>query len=164
MPQVTLEPWTNGDLLLLTRLQGDPEMMRHLGGPESDEKIADRLGRYTRSWTPDGRMFKVLCDGEPAGSVGYWQRTWQGEDVYEFGWMVLPEFQGRGVAGKATKLALESARQDAKHQSVHAFPSVENAASNRLCEKLGFEFRGEHDFEYPPGHSMKCNDWMWELS
>jgi RimJ/RimL family protein N-acetyltransferase len=31
------------------------------------------------------------------GSVGYWQREWHGEEIYEIGWMVVPEFQGRGT-------------------------------------------------------------------
>ena len=39
---VHLEPWTAGDLALLDA----PEMMEHLGGPESPEKLADRQRRY----------------------------------------------------------------------------------------------------------------------
>jgi RimJ/RimL family protein N-acetyltransferase len=164
MPQITIEPWIESDLQLLTRIQGDPDMTRHLGGPETDEKIADRLQRYIASWAPEGRMFKVLCDGEPAGAVGYWERAWQGEDVYEMGWSVLPDFQSRGVATRATELAIERVREDAKHTAIHAFPSIQNEPSNRLCEKLGFTLEGEHDFEYPPGHWMKCNDWSLQLT
>lgn len=33
---VRLEPWGEGDLALLKKLMGDPEMTRHLGGPESE--------------------------------------------------------------------------------------------------------------------------------
>jgi len=164
MTQITIEPWTNNDLALLTRIQGDPDMTRHLGGPETDEKIAGRLRRYIRAWSPDGRMFKVLCDGEPAGSVGYWERTWQDDTVYEIGWMIVPEFQGRGVAMRAAELAIERAWEDAKHSEVHAFPSVENTPSNRLCEKVGFRLAGQYDFEYPPGHWMRCNDWSLQLT
>ncbi len=49
-------------------------------------------------------------------------------------------------------------------EKLHAFPSVENAPSNAICPKLGFELLGEHDFEYPPGHPMRCNDWRLDLS
>jgi len=164
MPHITIEPWTKSDLPLLTRIQGDAEMTRHLGGPETDAKIADRLRRYAGLWAPDGRMFKILCDGEPAGSVGYWERTWQDKTVYEMGWSVLPEFQGHGIATRATMLAIERAAEDGLHKEIHAFPSVENEPSNRLCEKLGFSLHGEHDFEYPPGHWMKCNDWSLQLT
>jgi RimJ/RimL family protein N-acetyltransferase len=163
MPQIRLEPWTTNDLALLRRIQADPEMTKHLGGPEPDEKIVSRLSRYVTYQTPESRMFKIVIDDQPAGAVGYWDKTWQDEEVYEAGWNVLPEFQGRGIAMRATNLAIERARQEDRHTSMHAFPSVENTPSNRLCEKLGFTLKGEHDFEYPPGHWMKCNDWRLEL-
>ena len=163
IPQIAINSWTEDDLPLLRRIQGDADMTRHLGGPESDAKIADRLQRYIRLWAPDGRMFKVVYDGNPAGSVGYWERTWQGKTIYEMGWSVLPEFQGHGIATRATELAIERAKQDGLQKEIHAFPSTQNEPSNRLCRKLGFTLEGEHDFEYPPGHSMRCNDWAFEL-
>jgi RimJ/RimL family protein N-acetyltransferase len=112
---------------------------------------------------PESRMFEIIVSGEPAGSVGYWDKTWQEEGIYEVGWGVIPEFQGRGIALRATELAIERAKKEARHNSIHAFPSVDNAASNRLCEKLGFTLLGNHDFEYPPGHQMRCNDWKLDL-
>src|SRR5581483_11371528 len=107
-----------------------------------------------------GRMFKIVDEetGEAAGSVGYWLREWRGEEIYETGWLVLPEFQGRGIAAAATALALEQARLDGA-RTIHAFPGVENAPSNAICRKLGFELLKELEFEYPPGSTMRCNDW-----
>ena len=79
------------------------------------------------------------------------------------GWFVIPEYQGRGVASAATSLAIDRMRAERKHESVHAFPSIENDASNALCKKLGFTFVKEVDFEYPPGHYMRANDWRLDL-
>ena len=59
-------------------------------------------------------------------------------------------------------LLLDVIREDAR-RPVHAFPSVDNAASNAVCRKLGFEFLGAFDFEYPPGNPLRCNDWRLEL-
>jgi RimJ/RimL family protein N-acetyltransferase len=163
---VRLEAWAEGDLPLLRRLLGDPAMTEHLGGPESEEKLRERQGRYERiADAGTGRMFKIVdeASGEPTGSVGYWEKDWQGETVYETGWSVLPEFQGRGIAGEATRQAIEAARAEGKHRYLHAFPSVENGPSNAICRKLGFELLGEHEFEYPPGHELRCNDWRLDL-
>ena len=96
-----LEPWGGDDLPLLTSLLGDPEMTKHLGGPESPEKMVERQLKYERlAETGGGRMFKIIDEetSEAAGSVGYWDKTWTDEEVYETGWMVLPAFQGRGIA------------------------------------------------------------------
>jgi RimJ/RimL family protein N-acetyltransferase len=164
---VRIEAWGKGDLPLLEQLMGDPAMMEHLGGPESAEKIVDRQGRYERlAESGKGRMFKIVDEpsGEAAGSVGYWEREWRGEQVYEIGWAVLPAFQGRGFASQATARALDVARSDGKYRFVHAFPSVENAPSNAICRKLGFAFLEECEFEYPKGSFMQCNDWRFDLA
>ena len=144
---------------------GDPVMTEHLGGPESAEKIAERHARYQRAVGPASRMFKIVDEatGEAAGSVGYWEREWRGEQVYETGWSVLPAFQGRGIAAAATALAIDAARAERKHRFLHAYPSVDNAPSNAICRKLGFTLLGEAEFEYPKGSFMTCNDWRLDL-
>jgi RimJ/RimL family protein N-acetyltransferase len=159
---VGLVPWGEGDLVLLERLVGDPEMMEHLGGPESPEKIAARQARYERA---DSGMFKIVDEatGEGVGSVGYWDRRWRGAQVYEIGWSVIPAFQGRGIAGSATVQVIAMARSERRHPFLHAFPSVENAASNAICRKLGFTLLGECELEYPPGRLMRCSDWRLRL-
>jgi RimJ/RimL family protein N-acetyltransferase len=162
---VRIEPWGEGDLPLLEKLNA-PELMEHLGGPESDEQIAERHSRYVRlADSEKDRMFKIVLEAtsEAVGSVGYWERTWRGEQVYETGWGVLPAFQGRGIASAATGLAIAMARLDGKHRFVHAFPSVENLPSNGICRKLGFTLVAACEFEYPPGSFMHCNDWRLDL-
>jgi RimJ/RimL family protein N-acetyltransferase len=163
--QVDIEPWGPEDLPLLRRLLGDPEMMHHLGGPESEAKIAERQLRYERSISDGNRMFKIVCgpEREPVGSVGYWTRHWRETQVLETGWSVLPAFQGRGIASAGTAQAIALARGERAHRYVHAFPSVGNAASNAICRKLGFELLGECELEYPPGNPMRCNDWRLDL-
>jgi RimJ/RimL family protein N-acetyltransferase len=160
--RVRLEPWGRDDLPLLERLLGDPAMMAHLGGPESPAKIAERQKRYVE---PASRMFKIVdsASGEAVGSVGYWPRPWRDAEVLEMGWSVLPRFQGRGIAGSAAAQAIALAREEQTRRFVHAFPSVDHAASNAICRKLGFTLVEECDFEYPPGNKMRSNDWRLDL-
>jgi RimJ/RimL family protein N-acetyltransferase len=161
---VTLEPWGSDDLPLLERLMGDPLMTEHLGGPESPDKLRERQGRYERLEGGD-RMFRIvdLTSGDAVGSVGFWTKDWRGEQVYEIGWMVLPEFQGRGIAAAAAAQAIELAKRDHKHRFMHAFPNVGNEPSNAICRKLGFELLDAREFEFPKGHFMSCNDWRLDL-
>ena len=157
---VELEPWGPGDLALLQRLLGDPAMMEHLGGPESPEKIGERQQRYEA----DPGCLKIVAGGKELGWVGYWEREWRGGQVYEIGWSVLPQAQGRGIATEATRLAIEAARATGRHRWLHAFPGVDNPASNAICRKLGFTLLEARDFEYPPGTVMRCNDWRLDLA
>jgi RimJ/RimL family protein N-acetyltransferase len=164
--RVEIHPYSEGDLGLLHAINA-PEMTEYLGGPESDDQILARHKRYLQgAEAGTARMFQILLlpGGHPAGTVGFWDKAWQGETVYETGWSVLPQFQGLGVATSATQAVVAAARAELKHRFIHAFPSVANAASNAICRKVGFTFRGEYDFEYPPGHLMRCNDWSLDLT
>ena len=75
--------------------------------------------------------------------------------------MVVPEFQGRGMAVAAIAQAIELAKRDDTHRFMHAFPNVDNAPSNAICRKLGFELLEACEFEFPTGHVMTCNDCAW---
>jgi RimJ/RimL family protein N-acetyltransferase len=157
---VSLEPWGEGELQLLEQLLGDPEMTKHVGGPESAQKLAERQARYQ---VRGSRQYKIVVDGEGAGWVGYWEREWQGQQVFETGWSVVPRLQGRGVATAATRQLIDIAGAERTLRFMHAYPSVENAPSNAICRKLGFELLGDYEFEYPKGNLMRCNDWRFDL-
>ena len=164
--EVGLREWAPDDLWLMERLLGDPHMTEHLGGPESPKRLQERLDDYQRTDQPDsGRMSVIIVGtaGDAAGSIGYWALDWRGERVWEAGWQVLPEFQGRGIATAAVGRVIAQAAAHARHRWMHAFPAVGNAPSNAVCRKTGFTNLGPCDFEYPAGHQMRCNDWTIAL-
>ena len=143
---------------------GDPRMTEYLGGPESQEKLRDRQHRYEHL-EGGNRMFRIvdLASGAGVGSVGFWTSEWDDVEVYEIGWSVVPEFQGRGIAGAATAQAIELARRDALHRFMHAYPHVDNGPSNAICRKLGFELLGAAEVEFPKGHLMPANNGRLDL-
>ena len=163
--EVRIAPWDSSGLEVLQRVN-TPQMKKHLGGPETDEQVLARHRRYLDiTATGRGSMFVVvLLPGKVAvGTIGYWERVWQGEQVYETGWSVLPEFQGRGIAVAAATAAIARARSERRHRHLHAFPSVDNPASNAICGRVGFSLVGACDFEYPAGRMMRSNDWCLDL-
>ncbi len=161
---IRLEVWRQADFSLL-RQANTPEMTAHLGGPETEDKLLDRHRRYLQRGDPGaGQMFAIVVeDSQRAGIIGYWERTWHDELVYETGWNIAPAFQGRGIATAAARAIAERARVQQRHKFLHAFPAVDHPASNAICRKAGFSLCGETDFEYPPGTIMRCNDWRLEL-
>ena len=91
MNAIQLQPWAEEDLSLLEKLLGDPEMMTHLGGPETPEQILHRHQRYLHL-PEDGtdHMFRIVWgpQREGVGNVGYWRKTWRDQAVYEIGWLI----------------------------------------------------------------------------
>lgn len=163
---VTLRRWGEGDLAILER-SNTPEMTRFLGGPESEEALANRQARFLRLWREgEARMFAVESAGEAeaVGSIGYWKKSWQGDDVYETGWSIATPYQGRGLATLALRACVADAAQQGDRRWLLAFPRTDNAASNALCRAAGFTLRGEEDFEYPKGTAIRSNVWAYDLA
>jgi RimJ/RimL family protein N-acetyltransferase len=79
----------------------------------------------------------------------------------EIGWMVLPEFQGRGIATTAVRMLLALAGEQERWGLVHAFPAVTNAPSNAVCRSagFGFGFAGEQDTTFA-GRVFRTNHWV----
>jgi RimJ/RimL family protein N-acetyltransferase len=157
---VSIEPWSAADRPLLDALLGVPEMMEYLGGPESKDKLDERQARYVNN----PRSLRIVVDGEGVGWLGYWDHEEaDGSLAWETGWSVRREYQGRGIATAAMRLAFEQMRHDGNRRYVHATTTVDNAPSNALCRKLGFELVGPIDYEYPPGNAVHGNDWRFDL-
>jgi len=166
---VELRPWGADDLAVLER-SNSPEMMVFLGGPESADKLADRHARYLRYWqTGEACMFRIVTTGNPGGVgvMGFWQTTWKGREVYEAGWSIESMHQGKGIAARALTTLLEFAADYAPAHGARellvAFPRVDNARSNALCERAGLLWEGEDDFEYPKGNPIRVNVWVARL-
>lgn len=150
------------DLDLRVRIESDPIMMAELGGPISRERIRqahykslDAINEGTCWW------FKIIPDdvAAPGGLIGIWRSSWHGLSINEMGWMVLPEFQGRGLASRAGHEILLRAREERKFEVVHAFPGVGNISSNKICENLGFSLIDQCDIDYQD-RSLPANHWQ----
>jgi RimJ/RimL family protein N-acetyltransferase len=157
---------TMDDLPMYERSLTDPDMMAELGGPLPKEGLSEKLRGIVDDVEKGTVWFSVIVpDGEAgagAGSVCIWDHDWNGENITEIGWMVLPEFQGRGLATEAVRSILRKARSEKRWEVIHAFPGVTNAPSNAICRKTGFSNIGEVDLE-GWGGVLRCSQWRIDL-
>ena len=105
-----------------------------------------------------------MASGAAVGSVGFWTKEWRDERVYEIGWMVVPEFQGRRIATALAESGVNSlvARRMVKKQQMqwskrgaHLLLQVRAAVLNGdLRERLMYE---------PPKHAHRSRiAWLFE--
>ena len=137
-----LVPLTAEDEDLTVRLECDPEMMLHIGGPrpEADVRTAHKR-RLALMEQGEARMYTIVAEDSDAvlGTIGIWEIDWKGPQTYEMGWFVLPEYQGKGVATEAARLIILEARSNPEVRYIHAYPTVSNATSNTIARKIGME-------------------------
>jgi RimJ/RimL family protein N-acetyltransferase len=157
---VELVDYTDADLALSIELEADPQVMTELGGPRPVESI-ERVHPRRVMPTADGGMYlKVMPDGsdEAAGTIGVWWSEWNGEELWELGWMLRPRYHGRGMGSEALGMLIDRIRPEPRFDVVHAFPGVTNAPSNGLCRKFGFELLGSGEVEFA-GRPLTVNHW-----
>ncbi|RCW81908.1 GNAT family N-acetyltransferase [Phyllobacterium bourgognense] len=159
---LVLKSWTTEGFEIL-RQNNTPDQTLYIGGPESEEKLADRQRRYMQNSPGITSMQMIEFGGVLVGSIGYWETVWNNMEVYETGWAIVPEFRGRGIARGALVALVEHLRPIARHSKLQAYPSIDNIASNALCRRCGFKFLGEYKVEYPPGRFFRGNAWELEL-
>lgn len=161
-PDVELQPVTEADEWLTVKLETDPRVMAELGGAWTDEQARATHARRLRTVRETGSWwFKIVrrADDAPVGSIVLWDSEWDGQPVSEAGWMVLPEEQGKGHASAGLRLLLERAGETDRWGDIHASPGAENAPSNALCRKFGFEQLGSNEVDYG-GRTLRVNHWV----
>ncbi|RLK25016.1 RimJ/RimL family protein N-acetyltransferase [Micromonospora sp. M71_S20] len=151
-----------GDLDAYVRMRCDPAVMAELGGPQPRERVAAQLRRDLETVRDGSAWIKMIVPGgsaQVAGTVTLYSHG----GVSEIGWMVVPEFQGRGLAGRAVRAVLALARTDGRWSRIHAFPATTNAASNAICRSVGFALVGEEQREFA-GRLFRTNHWVVDPS
>ncbi len=153
-----------GDVGAYVRMRCDPVMMAELGGPVPREGIAAKVARDVQQAASDAAWIKMIIPDESApemvaGTVALWSHEDRGSPISEIGWMVLPEFQGRGIATAAVLILLALAREQDRWGLVHAFPVITNAPSNAVCRSAGFRFVEERETSFA-GRMFHTNHWV----
>ena len=158
-----LRPITMDDLPLYEACLTDPRMMSELGGPLDPAILPDKL-RSIVDEVEDGTVwfFVIVVDGRGVGTVCVWDAGEDGEIAPEIGWMVLPEYQGRGLASAAVADVVRRAREERRWGTIYAHPGVTNGASNAICRKAGFERIGERDVAFMD-RTLRTARWRIEV-
>ena len=71
------------------------------------------------------------------GFIGHYKIQWENFRS-EIGYMLLPEYQGKGIVSEAVQLVIEYGFKEMKMHSLEAVIDPENIASARVLEKNNF--------------------------
>jgi RimJ/RimL family protein N-acetyltransferase len=144
---VTLRPWTERDVPAITAACRDDEIASWLDQVPQPYGQADArayVAMTRRGWKESTHAAFAVTDastGDVIGSIGvHWLDPEQ--RVAEVGYWVAHEARGRGVATRATRLAARWAIGQCGMKRVQLRADTQNAASQRVAERAGFQREG----------------------
>lgn len=97
-------------------------------------------GFLTADW---GRLI-VEADGEWAGRVAWWKRTWGPAEswCWQFGILIRRELRGRGIGTESQRMLARYLFAHTRANRVEAYTDVTNGAEQAALTKAGFTREG----------------------
>lgn len=152
--RLIIRPFELTDAPDIARMAGDPQVARMIGSVMSPYPvIAAELWVLTvragwdRKPAPNYAFAVTTKDGALAGSCGMFKRRAPGSD-WEIGYWIGRPYWGQGFASEAGAGVMDWARAELGASRFIARHFVDNPASGRVLEKLGFAYTGDTEQAY----------------
>lgn len=166
MTDVHLVPLTEAHLPAIEALLDDPAVLAFTRFPEPprpDGWLAEWFGRYERGRT-DGtcRAFAAVdADGSFLGLALAPHIDAPANEV-ELGYVVSPQARGRGVATESLVQLTGWAFDELGAQRIQLYIDVDNKASQRVAERVGYQFEGVLRSTWLKG-DLRSDTGVWSL-
>ncbi len=145
-PMVALRPAVPADATRLKRWRSEPSVGRHQPlGKVTEAQLRSELASQQTAALYRGRGEKfqwiVTVDGEPAGWITLVVTNWD-HGLAEFGYALSSPYQRRGLMAPALDQLLADLFLNTRLERLEARCSVDNHASRKILERLGFRSEG----------------------
>ena len=154
----------------LCRMHRDPRVMATLGPPGapdgllSDGETHQFLRRHLDHWDRYGYglwAFRDRVDARFVGRAGLYNTHVGGQDEVELAYALMAEYWGRGLATEMAGAILSVAFERLGMEELVCFTLTTNRASQRVMEKVGFEYERDvvHAGQPHVLHRITASDW-----
>ncbi|GEM_PF-2803310 len=109
------------------------------------------------------KMIRCLwCEEIEIGSIGF---LWNEKiGMYEIGYIITRAAWGKGIVTEAGKKIILFAKEELGANEMFAKHAVDNVASGRVLEKLGFIFRGTGTYKkFSGSETFNCKEYVLRL-
>ena len=142
--RLSLRPISVDDAEFILALLNEPSFLRYIGDKQVRNLEDARqyiLNGPVASYERHGLgllLVELKGSTTPIGMCGLLKRDELPEP--DIGFALMPDFCNKGLAFEAAAAVLQDARDRLKLQSILAITSLDNDASIKLLERLGFRF------------------------
>jgi RimJ/RimL family protein N-acetyltransferase len=141
---IVLRPWHLDDLDALVSALQDPEIPRWTRIPAgyTDADGREFLERTARGWIDGNAAGFAIVDPSGKKLLGSIGAVFHEESAASVGYWVAPDARGRGIATQALRLVAGWALQTLGVERLELVTDPDNASSQRVAEKAGFQREG----------------------
>jgi [ribosomal protein S5]-alanine N-acetyltransferase len=130
------------DAKQLLLLRSDKKVMQYLDRPsfKSEDEALEMIERMIKDVANnDGISWAIALKEDTAmiGTIGFWRMD-KGNHRAEIGYMLLPEFHGKGLMQEAMAAAIKYGFDEARFHSIEANVNPGNVASINILERNQF--------------------------
>jgi RimJ/RimL family protein N-acetyltransferase len=137
---LVLRPWTEDDVDAMVAGCNDPEVARWIPTIPHPYTEADARAFIRGEVRSDHQALAVEVDGRVVGGIGLGLNAHAHRGSIGY-WIARPA-RGQGICTRALRLLARHALEDLGLQRVQLFTDPDNAASQRVAEKVGFQREG----------------------
>jgi ribosomal-protein-alanine N-acetyltransferase len=146
-PRLTARAPRADDFPSVVSLYQNSRVMAKLGGVLTDAEISQRIAFELERWQQDGfgqwYWFEKSTE-EFIGRGGLRKLEIENREVVELGYSLLPEYWRKGLATEMAEASLAIGFTRLNLDEIVSFTEINNIASRRVMEKVGFIF--DHNF------------------
>lgn len=140
--RLLLRRLTNDDFEEVIALRGNPETMKFIPRPlvKTKEDALEHLRMMEEKIVNNtGINWGITIKGNPKiiGIIGHYKIQPENHRS-EIGYMMLPEFNGKGYMSEAIKVVLAYGFDQLNLHSIEAVIDPDNVASEKILQKIGF--------------------------
>lgn len=153
--------WRAGDIRLAETLWGNPQVTKYIcaSGVFTKADILKRLETEIKNSEEYGVQYWPVFELVSGDLVGCCGLRPHGQNEYEIGFHLRPEYWGKGYAKEAASAVIDYAFTVLKAEKLFAGHNPNNIASKKLLYKLGFTYIGDEYYEptglYHPSYELK---------
>ena len=140
--RLQLRPLNLGDGDFIVDLVNSEGWLQFIGERNvTDNTTAERyIVKILKTPNFDYTVLELKESGKPIGIISFMKR--EDEELPDFGFALLPEYEKKGYAFEASKAYVEELVHSKEFEKVNAITKPENQKSIKLLGKLHFSFIG----------------------
>lgn len=133
---------TEADTSEVFKIRSNPERMKYIPRPilETEEQALEMITMMNQKVAENTDINWAVCEKETGKFIGFmgFYRTQPENYRTEIGYMISPEFEGKGYVTESVRAMLNYAFNEVGFHSVCAVIDPKNIGSGKVLEKNGF--------------------------